>query len=1001
MIENITNLSSETTVDRQAGELTTLIESLREAAQSHVSLSDFTEKTFSSLQGELQSAHENAATIRILDVLNHVNSEMAGAIEYEDRRPLLSMIAETVLILEGADVVTLYEVPETGERVKARPGTAGTLYYPDLMLDTVLPSNIIYSYLGSDQLTFIENVSSEAKLVAPQLSHTQSHIERFPIREKIESTIVVPLVFNQSPVGLMFINYRTAQKFDDTRKSRIQNNASHFALALHNMRSYRRSVEFTKQLENLFGVVDEINRHSSTPEQILDHTIEGMVKLIDAPRGAIVKWESDQTFGEVVAEYHGANVAATQKLPINRDSSLQRRVLRGEVCIIADVQNDADLGDRDREILLSAGIKSTLIVPILDDHQQVIASIGIDETRGMRRFLDKDVNLCKTLARQVATALRLAESTAQVRLQNRVQELQQQALALLLTESKDPDLAFEFIVIEGLKLIEATNGQLLRLSQDEQFLETHYSSNLLEIGLRYPVASSITGKAVSSREPQLIPNLDIDSAAKALYQGGYEQDMKSELAVPLIDNRNFEQKVIGVLNAESRQPYAFTSKHQRAWSLLSESIVKVIQITEIIAEKDALTSLNETQQRILQSSTSDTSHAAMDIVAKALEFADAVDDGIGQLLLLSEDRKELSIVASNFPGDMGRKVPVNKSISGIAIELNASVYVADIEQGEDPILGPYRDRYQWFANTKMLSELAVPLSFDHKAIGVINLEKPTTFAFTELHAKLVEALAYPATMIIQQSRLLQQEELLAERELQNRLEKQQNRDIANILHRLNNPLGAVRQFALFAEESLDKPIPNLDSVRSDLKKVRASVDKTAELVIELRSRLREVDARTMDMNQEVQQSVATWKQQRTQDELKRIDLSLKLLTGLPHARCGDKITYVILDILNNAFESVAPEQKCSITIETNARDSWVEVSITDNGNGISRHLWKFVFEESYYTKKPNRHDDSGGIGLWWDRRYVRGFGGDVIITRSEVNVGTTMTIRLPQYQAVN
>lgn len=989
-ISNLVQLAHE--IEKQ---IDSLVQKAEKAGDT-TSLDAFFCKVFNSVLGELRTARENAAIFHLLDVLNHVNAAIMQKGDFERRKELLDMIANVILELEDADIVVLYEVPETGERLKARPGTAGNLYFPEMMLDEINPSSPVSDFLRQDSPTYIANVQEDERLVGESRFAQQ---DRFPNREQVKSVVVAPLRFIGSPVGLLFINYREQQEFGAEQQRRIEEIVGHIALTLHTIRSYRRSIEYRQQLQGLFHIIDEITRHAVDRQKILDIAIRGMVRLIDAPRGAIVRWDSGKEEGVVVAEYSENGHSFLGATISRRTSQLQQRVLKGEVCAIHNVETAPELSRTSKERLLAAGVKSLLIVPVVDEKDEVIASIGIDETRWFRRFRQEEINLCETLARQLATALRLADSTEEVRHRANIHTLQQEAISFLV-DGTDPDPAFELIVNEGLKLIGASNGQLLRLSQDQKFLETDYSTNPKEIGLRYPVEKSVTGKAVLTRSPVLIRDLSKERELGSLYQPGYESGMKAELTVPLLDEHG---QVIGVLNAESPTPNAFRQEHERIWSLLSQSIAKIVQLAQAVAEKNALTSLNETQLVILQQPNTDLTTILRDILDKALEFADATKNGIGQLLLLSDDKNELEIFHSNHPEDIGKTVQVDHSISGLAVKRKGPVYVADLSQEEDPEFGPYRDLHQWFGDRKMHSELAVPMIFGGEVIGVINLEKETTFAFTELHARLVNALASQAAMIIQQSRLLQQEESLLEREVQQRLEIQQSRDIANILHRLNNPLGLIRQYAKLARGTLEDPSPDIESVREDMSKIEKSVTRTANLVLELRSQLRSVEARPTDVLQEIERARSAWLQELRDSDRKRVTLQvISPPENLPLASVGDKLGYVLRDIFNNALEAVEADRGCVIAVNVEhverQEGKFVDIHVQDNGCGIPKNKWELVFDEAFHTPKPNRLTQEGGIGLWWDRRYVRGYGGDVFVSKSEIGQGTTMTVRLKQWE---
>jgi len=959
-----------------------IIDRLTNLAENNPAMRNYAKKVLTSVHAELETAQENAVILQILDVLNRVNSSAATSIQYDKRRELLSEIARAVLDSVNADVVVLYETPETGQRLKARPGLAGNLYSPDLMLNEVPQSSKINSFLKSNEVVFIENADQDRLLTEREAKGAEVPVERFTIREQVKSTAICPLMFSGSMVGLMFVNYRSSSTLSRERRQSITEMSGHIALAMHNMRWNRRVVESNQRLETLFKIVNSITNKAANKQDVLDTAIEGMVKLIDAPHGAIVHWDTESDSGKVVAEYSIDSSASVGKQSIPKDLPLSKMILNGETRSIENVDSDTVLSEYDRRILQIAGIKSVLIVPVIDDQQRVVASIGIDETRSYRRFPDADINLCKILAGQVATAYRLAESITQDKRNVVLLELQQRAMEVL-SATDDPDEAFKFIVQEGLKLVDGANGQLLRVNLDKDFVETDYSTLEEEIGLRYPLRSSITGKAVTERKVVNVPDLESPDW-KPLYHKGYDTEVKSELAVPLIDEHG---TVIGVLNAESKSLNAFSIENEAIWQDLASGMVTVIRLAEVIAEKAALTSLSSTRQMVAQGSIPDLALILENILERAMVVADAHRDGYGQLLLIDDDQIHLTIEQSTMRDDIGQKVSIDNSVSGLAVDRKTTIYVGNLQEDVDPDRGPYRYFHQWFSPIQMKCELAVPLLFDGTVVGVINLEKSTTYAFTELHARLVGALATEATLIIMQSRF-------REKELQQKLEQQQNRDIANILHRLNNPLGAIRQFASLAEETLDQPNPAIEVVRNDLHKISDSADKVALLIRDLRDQLRRVEALRVNVVEVLANSLEVWQSRHSELTDTEIEIRQSVPDDLPKVRCGDKLSYVIWDLLDNALEAIETGGKCRIEVTVDSNEKFVEIRISDNGCGIRKSHWDVVFEDSYHTPKARLSDESGGIGLWWGRRYLQGYGGDLYVASSELNVGTTMAIRL-------
>jgi signal transduction histidine kinase len=69
------------------------------------------------------------------------------------------------------------------------------------------------------------------------------------------------------------------------------------------------------------------------------------------------------------------------------------------------------------------------------------------------------------------------------------------------------------------------------------------------------------------------------------------------------------------------------------------------------------------------------------------------------------------------------------------------------------------------------------------------------------------------------------------------------------------------------------------------------------------------------------------------------------------------------------------------------------LSITDRGRGIPPAEKSSLFEP-YYRASNSRGVPGTGIGLYVVRRYVSAHGGAIEI-ESDLDVGTTLTVRLP------
>ncbi|MEM8950722.1 MAG: ATP-binding protein [Pseudomonadota bacterium] len=126
------------------------------------------------------------------------------------------------------------------------------------------------------------------------------------------------------------------------------------------------------------------------------------------------------------------------------------------------------------------------------------------------------------------------------------------------------------------------------------------------------------------------------------------------------------------------------------------------------------------------------------------------------------------------------------------------------------------------------------------------------------------------------------------------------------------------------------------------------------------------------------------------------DLELSLDPALPKIACHiGELSQVWLNVIVNAAHAIKARDDLPlglISVETGTRDGMVEVTIADNGTGMTDDVRERVFEPFFSTKASG---EGSGQGLAISRSIVtEQHGGDIALW-SEVGTGTRFTIRLP------
>ena len=98
--------------------------------------------------------------------------------------------------------------------------------------------------------------------------------------------------------------------------------------------------------------------------------------------------------------------------------------------------------------------------------------------------------------------------------------------------------------------------------------------------------------------------------------------------------------------------------------------------------------------------------------------------------------------------------------------------------------------------------------------------------------------------------------------------------------------------------------------------------------------------------------------------------------------------WVIENLVKNAIDAM--QGKGELTIEVKKENSNAIISVTDTGKGISKRLYKKIFEPGYTTKRRG-----WGLGLSLTKRIINDYHrGKIYVKKSEIGKGTCFTIAL-------
>ena len=256
---------------------------------------------------------------------------------------------------------------------------------------------------------------------------------------------------------------------------------------------------------------------------------------------------------------------------------------------------------------------------------------------------------------------------------------------------------------------------------------------------RIPMGDGIIGAAAATGQPIRVADVSKDSRYLAALDG-----VRSELAVPLI----VRGRVIGVLDIESDQVDYFTRDQQNVLTLVASRIATAIENARLFentrSQAETLLLLNEVAREA--SSTLDVE----EVLRRAAELTKRlINYQIFSILLYDEaDSVFRHRVTVKFGQRTQEKYAVtpHEGIVGAAASLRRAVVVPDVQL--DP-------RYI-MVNPETRSELAVPMIYKDRVVGVMDLESPQLNYFTPDHVQVLSILASNLAVSIENAHLYQQ-----------------------------------------------------------------------------------------------------------------------------------------------------------------------------------------------------------------------------------------------------
>lgn len=558
----------------------------------------------------------------------------------------------------------------------------------------------------------------------------------------------------------------------------------------------------------------------------------------------------------------------------------------------------------------------------------------------------------------------------------------------LVATSESIDEILQYIIEEAVVVSNADRGFLATADHERGELDVRYTAGTSwteEVRLGRLKVAEGTGRGITSHVAATArPYLSRD-VRKDPYYRKYFDDVRSEVAVPLVDKHG---RTRGVINIESTKTDAFDERHESVLLGLANLAAIAITVAELRARESALIQIGKELNGL--SDMAAILQKVIEVAAEALKFEDC------SLFLYDRATSKLILRASRGP--LSKKIgeasyEVGEGLTGWTAEQQQPVRV------QDPTRDPrWRGRFEELPSKEVGAFMAVPINSHSGIIGVLRVQRKKSpykwfpDDFTEDDERALSTISVQLGIALDNARLLDQlvktERMAAWGEMS-----------ARSAHMIGNRVFAVKGDINELEYILQQS--NIDTKASF--KLSESIKKGIFLLEEILNEFREfvkatqLDVEEIEINALVKEAIEEGFPKRSNTKLKtRLARNLPVIMADPKKlkRCFSELMENSVNFMPEGGEikvttGLADAKSKKWLRPSKQGGNYIQITFEDKGPGVETDQKPKIFDPFYTSRAKGM-----GLGLSIVKGIVDAHDG-VIFESGKPGKGAKFSILLP------